>query len=531
MRSAVMLASADAALCAAAEEALGSRAGEYHLIASAADGDRLETFFSAGSADYVILDSRLPGCNFERLVSDAGRRFGCAVQFLVCGAPEFAVIRAAVKAGASDFLSLPLAGDELLASLDRLREVRRASFSGEIASRRFYMADSSFDALKSYSLTLEQLNLTYGTHFVRGLFQMIFVKFDFPNSFERLNRENEPLVQGVRDYITSYFENECADIIFENKSDGVMVLLNYPEKQRKAAEQKILSLYDRVYVLVRSFRNLNTTLCVSQTVGDACEVWQIKEQVRDAEWSRMKFGLNKTIFWAPLPSGDEAAVRQKLARLSPEVNQSIEAPNIPDFRKKINEFYSLPPGMLVSHAARSFLKQVIAHIFKVYWDTIREFSDPTRSYDDIAYCLHLCTTFESHQLTMLARCTELFGQIAAQAEKNYSAPVSQAITYVKSNTDRAVMLEDVAPQVNLSPGYFSYLFKRETGRNFTQFVCEYKLSFACELLKNSNLNISEIACRVGIPDVRAFSKKFRAKNGMSPSRYKQLHRTGSAPLL
>jgi two-component system response regulator YesN len=352
---------------------------------------------------------------------------------------------------------------------------------------------------------------------------MIFVKFDFP-SYERLNEDNIPLLNHVSKYIHSYFEQDCFDMIDEVKNDGIMVLFNYPNEVQGVINAKLLELYDRISALLRPHKSLDTTICVSSVVAEACEVWRTKMQVRDAEWSRMRFGLNKIIFWNPVNSATENQVQAKLEPISNRLRLALETLNIAKFNAAINEFYNLSPTILSSHHARVFVRhQVLAALFQRYWDTIALFTSPSVSYDTISYSLHLCTTFERHRSTLLLQCSDLMEKIIAHSSPDYSPTILQVMDYVRNNTDIPIQLEDAAAEVHLSKVYFSYLFKKETGQNFTRYVNEQKNTVACELLRTSNLSISEIARRIGMEDIRAFSKKFHNLNGVTPSKYRQLH--------
>lgn len=53
----------------------------------------------------------------------------------------------------------------------------------------------------------------------------------------------------------------------------------------------------------------------------------------------------------------------------------------------------------------------------------------------------------------------------------------------------------------------------------TEYINNEKLYYACELIRNTSMNISEIADYLGYSDVFYFSKLFKKKFGISPSRY------------
>lgn len=100
--------------------------------------------------------------------------------------------------------------------------------------------------------------------------------------------------------------------------------------------------------------------------------------------------------------------------------------------------------------------------------------------------------------------------IKSFCEKNYAEPIS------------ITMASDM---LHVSPSYFSTLFKRETGENFTAYVTNLRLNKARELLISTKRNVSDIAIEVGYSDYYYFTKVFRKYYGITPTQYRQSQKT------
>lgn len=72
--------------------------------------------------------------------------------------------------------------------------------------------------------------------------------------------------------------------------------------------------------------------------------------------------------------------------------------------------------------------------------------------------------------------------------------------------------------------YFSSLFKKETGRNFTDYLTELRMNKAKELLREKDIMVSDVAEMVGYNDLKYFSRLFKKITGISPSDYKKLYK-------
>ncbi len=95
-----------------------------------------------------------------------------------------------------------------------------------------------------------------------------------------------------------------------------------------------------------------------------------------------------------------------------------------------------------------------------------------------------------------------------------------AFDYIAAHKDRMVSLDEVAAVCYISPGYFSRLFKKETGVNFSTFLNQMKLSWAEELLLTTQMTVAQISDALGYSDVGYFIKKFKAHRGTTPKRFR-----------
>lgn len=117
---------------------------------------------------------------------------------------------------------------------------------------------------------------------------------------------------------------------------------------------------------------------------------------------------------------------------------------------------------------------------------------------------------------LLARLTE-----KQQGEEDY---VERAKTYLESNYMREISIVELAEQMNLNRSYFSTLFRRKTGRSPQQYLTDYRMEKACELMVEHGCAPGETALSTGYPDIFSFSRMFKRKFGVSPREYLRQNR-------
>lgn len=99
--------------------------------------------------------------------------------------------------------------------------------------------------------------------------------------------------------------------------------------------------------------------------------------------------------------------------------------------------------------------------------------------------------------------------------------IREAINFVERNFGNPISVEDIAQQCNLNRHYFSRLFKEQVGISPQQFLIQYRMSQACELLKNTTLQLREIAELVGYSNQFNFSIAFKNHFQLSPNQWRK----------
>ena len=104
--------------------------------------------------------------------------------------------------------------------------------------------------------------------------------------------------------------------------------------------------------------------------------------------------------------------------------------------------------------------------------------------------------------------------------KNYSPVVQKAIVKIEGDPSGDLGLAAMAKLSNVSTGYFSQLFKKETGRTLTEYVNHRRITLAKQLLKTTNLQIQTVAQHCGILDLNYFCRLFKKSVGKTPTQYR-----------
>lgn len=99
--------------------------------------------------------------------------------------------------------------------------------------------------------------------------------------------------------------------------------------------------------------------------------------------------------------------------------------------------------------------------------------------------------------------------------------MQQVCAYVMAHYVHPISLDDIAAEVGMNRSAFCTYFRRCKGMTFSQFVTRYRLNTACELLRHSQKQVSEICYLVGFNDLPHFVRTFTCALGVSPSGYRK----------
>ncbi|MDP4271842.1 MAG: response regulator [Bacteroidota bacterium] len=99
--------------------------------------------------------------------------------------------------------------------------------------------------------------------------------------------------------------------------------------------------------------------------------------------------------------------------------------------------------------------------------------------------------------------------------------ISKTIKFIEENYDNAEMnIDDISASVGVSRSSFFKKIKGLTGMAPVDFIREFRLQKAAQMLEVGETNISQVAFNVGMNDTKYFSRCFKQKFGMNPSEYK-----------
>lgn len=103
--------------------------------------------------------------------------------------------------------------------------------------------------------------------------------------------------------------------------------------------------------------------------------------------------------------------------------------------------------------------------------------------------------------------------------------LKEALSYIEQNFQNDISVEDIAAVCGLNRSYFGKIFKDAVGKSPQEFLLNYRMIKAAELLKLTSLSVTDIGNAVGYPNSLHFSRAFKNVYGVSPRTWRNQNST------
>ncbi len=436
------------------------------------DGEVALNAFKNEMPDIVITDIKMPFIDGIELIEEC-RKWNNKIKFIILsGYDEFSLARKALRAGAVDYLLKPVKKDELESLLSKVA----GSINERIVKNIFRELIFEDEANKNLVKNLDYCGITD----IRQLMVMVVktdVKIETQKSAAAVIAAGKYTVIIVSGTNVQDCRQKSEELVCRFPSDSFTGISSATSKPLKLKE-----LYREA---------LNVCLNSSRFSGR-----------KSAEYSAlMKF-----------PKAEASVVEEAGLRLFDAVRRF----NWTDSEKAVKEIEAVFSDCIVEKSSADFL---MSGLFKEGLELIKAqmINADFRKYGavqndcDISEIPGIIKNTVSH----------LFEDIAGGSSRNSRREIRQALQCILENySDKNLDMAVVANAAGISQGYFSTLFKSETGTSFSDYLCRYRIDISRKLISTGAYRNYEIAELAGFRNSAYFCSVFKKITGLTPGEYR-----------
>ncbi|MTI58653.1 MAG: response regulator [Firmicutes bacterium] len=491
-----------------------------NIVGTANDGKAAYNLILQHEPDIVITDIRMPGFNGIDLVKKI-KEIGLSTRFIIIsGYRHFEYAHKAIKYGVEEYLLKPIKKEALKAAVEKIKKKTTKNYK---KYEHFFISNTIFYPEKTEESIVKDLNLNFKDKLQTGLTNIIFLKID-----NKKNKDIE-IINNILDKISKIskkiYNNINSEFITYIIHSGIIFVINYPSKNSVLIKKSYSTLFEKVSEYLDLFDNFVLTLGIGYPVSNITEISSSIQMAINAIIARIKIGTNKIIF-----PGDMNFTEYKIVDIL-TVKRENALRNAMETLNKVGIEQSLV-GIFNELRFREYLNpriiiEISKNIINISVQTLKRHGLQAKNEielrDFISQEIDRALSINDIYNLLLQSIYKEIDIINSRKRDEDNKPVREAKKYIHKHYMEKITLSEVAEIVHFSSDYFSTVFKKEVGINFSEYLINYRLDKAKNLLINTDMTIALISGKVGYTDSRYFSKLFREKIGIKPSEYRKLY--------
>lgn len=472
-------------------------------VFTAEDGEEALEVCRREKPEIILTDIRMPGLDGLELAKRATETYGAKKVLIMSGYSEFAYAQSAIRIGAVDYLLKPIKLDELENTLGKIVD----DISEERKKEELLIADILEEMIAGRAPGKEEERKILEKYKNMGEIFCVILRAD------RVYAESEKA--GFRQRaaeIAAGLEQRNFYPLVRDKDELILMWRAEDYQERSTYRGMIISAISSV-----CRPDIPWSAGVSMT-GNFSHLSALYEQARNALKCRLYMEKEKIIFYEDVARKTHTKVyfsrediRWQISDLQADKIQKVISESFGKFRESqcINKTE-------VQEFCITFKNQLL-DILKGKGIEIESLLEKNSALFEKQMDYDVLSSYESW---LQDCCYLILKGVSALTGKQHSSAVRKAIAYVNENYSHDITLAAIAEDVQKSTNYFCYIFKKDTGMNFNEYLNTVRINKAKELLRTSEYMVYEISEMVGYHDYSYFAKVFKKNCGCSPSEYK-----------
>lgn len=201
------------------------------------------------------------------------------------------------------------------------------------------------------------------------------------------------------------------------------------------------------------------------------------------------------------------------------IKSALSIKNAEAFQKNLDILFQ--KYRLSANQSQIYVKFIFSNLLTIIYPYLPEtYSSSAGTLDGLISQIYL----QKDITEIMALIQELADQVTASFSDNIDSVRREIVLlkeYIQGNYSKDLSVENLASIVYLTPDYLSRLFKKATGKSLSQYIRQYRMEKARELLLQTNKKVIQIGIDVGYSNYSYFCQSFREYFGISPEKYRQ----------
>lgn len=496
--------------------------GEIH---DARNGIEAIEIIKDNDIDIIITDICMPDMDGIELIKKV-KEFNKHIEFIIIsGYSEFRYAEAAINMGVKSYLLKPTTDEDLMSALDkvisRIEEKRqynnlsKENINIKIRNEKLTYENELNYLLKSKKHDSKFLQDNYPIMYNSNQYQLIVLNINYDAKGECKNNyyDIEDVKTKIFDYLVTniHLDNYYAFNNMDILNQILILIWGDKEKLKLTGD----SISKKLFYDCLSGEQISKTIGISTilTLIDN-ELYKSAKKALDL---RLIYGLNKIYTGEHIDLSNEFLFPKNELKL---LKKNIERGYIKNVEVLLQEIFSKDRFRESNAGNLYFLySEVVNTIYETLYSTSVDIQKVTQ-YDLSQYdIMNYANRLEDISI-YLYRLIENRLIINKKTPINCRELVDEITKYIDMHYEEKINVKSLAARYGINPNYFSTIFKEQLGVTCTKYITMKRLEYACRMLRETNINVEEIAESVGYSDLQYFYRVFKKEFNYTPMEYR-----------
>jgi len=505
---------------------------EFHMeCADVVDnGETAFQIVQSKRPDVIITDIRMPKIDGLELIRMTRELYRDMKFIVISGYKEFEYAHRALQYEVNDYLLKPINENELNEVLKKIYEelesreqqyMERIELQETVSESRHIIKR---DFLKNIIEQEDEAEIDDFRVCLEGeIYRGIDIKLDYVDYHKSDKKQDRLTVERIVSIVEGILKTEAEEVLVcEKENLHIYCLFNYDYSKAKTIRNSINDILSVIKEYLIGFEQYEVTIGIGKEKTEFSEIRFSIKEAYCAVGNRIKLGTGRLIYADSIVHTPKEEAMDKIEEYWNGILASMEIFSRENLEQCINGIYS--DYMLREDMDFSYCYEIADNLISFFFEHSGMRQEESRQLQrrlqsNCQHCYSLAGLKKLLKESLGGYLDD--SRIATEAES--TRPIRQAQQYIDEHFDEKIVLEDIAEIIGLNPVYFSVLFKKETGINFSAYLLNIRMEKAKEMLRSSNETIAAIAEQVGYKDSRYFSQMFTKTVGVKPALYRKLH--------
>ena len=522
----VIIADDEKLICRLVQTLVNWESMGLEIVGTAENGLEALDLIKEYEPNILITDIRMPGCDGLELIKKARQIKKDIEIIIISGYAHFEYAQTAIAYGVGNYILKPIKQDELIETLQKIiKKLEDRNSEGINGGHQNNQNDLKrlresliTDLLKgNREFTSTELEQNYHFNVKQGILQAFVLKIDFDT--EKTGENAFAIIkQKAEEIFHSTVSTVCKESVFGFQGVTGYGVLNYPTENRDDIRRCLREFLNQLEANKNLFGKVEFSIGIGKTATDAAQLNMSMGDARQAVKERLLEGCGRMYESVPVRSG-----MQKQVLLERYIKMAEHAIEVMDEAEITTAGESLKNAVTsVPHICGREILEIVLDAGKLF--VLRTGSRETESaQQEFEFRCRQCSKVESLFAELNSLQTNMIREIKNLHEREATKPIRIAKKYIMDHYEKNITLDEVCEMVGFSATYFSVMFKKETGEGFAKYLTRVRMDRAKELLRDTNIPVSEICERVGYADRKHFTHTFRKATGLNPAEFRRLY--------